>query len=441
MKETKKVIIIGSGIGGLGAGYWLSELGYEVEILEKNDRPGGRMKTLEYRGDKVDVGTQFYHSDYKLAFDLIDAAGLTDTKKLVNGKMQYLLEDGSSFLYDHRIPYMKILGLRGNLKLYAFVLKYVVLGHKFDKYWIEKDIPEYDNIETMDLFNGTTEADQNLRDYLITMISMGENMGMPEWMSLYHFIHLFRLTSFTNWIGLKGGVASLADELARMLPIQYEAPVRQIVMEKGRAVGVQMESDGSVKRAGHVIVAADPAAAARLLPDELEEQRSFFDSVIYSPFPTPVFFLDRPLRKDVWVYINDLKLRRPFMMSINQQAKMPEMCPSGKAAFMVAAGHPKTLDLIDLPDDEIIKLAQEDMGLMVPGFSGMIEEVQVFRHPFGIARYPKGAYRQVLDFRKQAEKLKGVSFVSDLFGGCYVEATLTSAKNAVNRVCGWGGMA
>ncbi len=41
--ENRKVIIVGAGIGGLAAGYWLRQRGYEVEILEASDRPGGRI--------------------------------------------------------------------------------------------------------------------------------------------------------------------------------------------------------------------------------------------------------------------------------------------------------------------------------------------------------------------------------------------------------------
>ncbi len=100
-----------------------------------------------------------------------------------------------------------------------------------------------------------------------------------------------------------------------------------------------------------------------------------------------------------------------------------------------------TLDLIDQPDDRIISKAREDIELMIPGFSNCIEEALVFRHPYGVARYPTGSYRRVLDFKQQAEKLKGVTFVSDLFGGSYMEPAMSSAAAAVSRVCGWGGTA
>ena len=42
----KKIIIIGAGMAGLSAGYELTQLGYDVTILEARARPGGRVHTL-----------------------------------------------------------------------------------------------------------------------------------------------------------------------------------------------------------------------------------------------------------------------------------------------------------------------------------------------------------------------------------------------------------
>jgi len=437
--ENRKVIIVGAGIGGLSAGYWLSQRGYDVEILEGADRASGRMAVLERKGDRVDVGAQFYHSDFRNILPMIDAMGLSGAKRIIAGNIHYRLQDGSSFVYDHRVPYMKLLGLRGNLKLYWFMLKYVFFGHQFPMYGVAKDIPEYDDTEVLELFK--SPADKPLRDYLVTTMSMGENMGLPEWMNLYEFIHMFRMTTFSKFFGLTRGVASLTEELAKRLPIQYEARVRQIVVEHGRVVGVEMENDGVVKKAGHVVVAVTPPSAARLMPEGFEEQREFFDSVIHSPFPMPVFFLDRPLRKDIWCYFNDPAQRRTFMFAVDEHAKIPEMCPSGKAVLTGWSGHPMTRDLIDRPDDEIVEKAKEDIELMIPGFSNWIEDVTVFRHPYGTARFPVGSYRQMLDFLKRAKQLKGVSFVSDVFGGSCMEGAMVSAAAAVRRVCQWGGTA
>lgn len=52
----KKIIVIGSGFGGLGAGIRLAARGHEVEIFEKRDKPGGRAYVFEKNGFKFDAG-------------------------------------------------------------------------------------------------------------------------------------------------------------------------------------------------------------------------------------------------------------------------------------------------------------------------------------------------------------------------------------------------
>ncbi len=439
MTEHRKVIIIGAGIGGLSAGYWLSGMGYRVQILESSHRPGGRLMTLERNGDRIDVGAQFFHNNYRYAFELVRALKLKGGVKNIKGKIQFTMEDGAKKLWNTSSPYMGLIGVRGNLKLYSFIIKYILFGHRIPLYRIARDIPEYDDIAVLDHFSGDNL--QRMRDYLITPLSMGSNMGMPDWMSLYHFIHQFRVYTASGVSAFTTGMTTLADKMAELLPVEYESPVRKLVVEKGRVVGVEMKADGSIRKAGHVIVAVPPPASAELMPDELDSERQFFSSVVYSPMPMPVFFLDRPLKKKVWLYYIDPSLKRDFMFAIDAASRIPEMVPSRKAVLTAWSGHPATLDLMNLPDSDITEKARQDIELMIPGFSEWIEDTAVVRHSYGIPRYPIGAYRQVLDFQENARQLKGVSFVSALFGGSSLEASIVSATEAVNRVSQWGGTA
>jgi len=52
----KKVIIIGSGFGGLGAAIRLAAKGYDVELFEKLDKPGGRAYVFNIGGFTFDAG-------------------------------------------------------------------------------------------------------------------------------------------------------------------------------------------------------------------------------------------------------------------------------------------------------------------------------------------------------------------------------------------------
>jgi phytoene desaturase len=50
------VIIIGAGLGGLAAALRLRKLGFDVTVIEKQKRPGGRSNVLQEKGFRVDIG-------------------------------------------------------------------------------------------------------------------------------------------------------------------------------------------------------------------------------------------------------------------------------------------------------------------------------------------------------------------------------------------------
>ena len=52
----KSVIIIGAGMGGLAAALRLRHLGFDVTVIEKQKRPGGRSNVLQEQGFRVDIG-------------------------------------------------------------------------------------------------------------------------------------------------------------------------------------------------------------------------------------------------------------------------------------------------------------------------------------------------------------------------------------------------
>jgi phytoene desaturase len=56
----KKVVVVGAGFGGLSAAALLARDGFDVTVLEKNDRPGGRAMVYEQDGFKFDMGPSWY---------------------------------------------------------------------------------------------------------------------------------------------------------------------------------------------------------------------------------------------------------------------------------------------------------------------------------------------------------------------------------------------
>ncbi len=69
-----KVLVIGSGFGGLGAAIRLAAKGHVVEIIEKRDKPGGRAYVYELNGFKFDGGPTVITAPFMFD-DIWQAAG------------------------------------------------------------------------------------------------------------------------------------------------------------------------------------------------------------------------------------------------------------------------------------------------------------------------------------------------------------------------------
>ena len=78
----KKIIITGAGIAGLSAGCYLQMNGYDTEIFELHNLPGGCITSWKRKGYTIDgsihglVGSSADHPMYKLWDEIIDMENL-----------------------------------------------------------------------------------------------------------------------------------------------------------------------------------------------------------------------------------------------------------------------------------------------------------------------------------------------------------------------------
>lgn len=72
---SKKILIVGTGLGGLSTALRLTTLGYEVEMVEKYSQPGGRLNKLEHQGYKWDMAPTFFSMSYEFK-ELFDFCGV-----------------------------------------------------------------------------------------------------------------------------------------------------------------------------------------------------------------------------------------------------------------------------------------------------------------------------------------------------------------------------
>lgn len=70
----KKIGIIGSGLGGLSAAIYLAAEGFDVEVFESNDSPGGKASSVTFDGFRFDAGPSLLTMPFVIE-NLFNAAG------------------------------------------------------------------------------------------------------------------------------------------------------------------------------------------------------------------------------------------------------------------------------------------------------------------------------------------------------------------------------
>ena len=62
--SSKEAIIIGAGVGGMATAIRLKLQGYDVQVFEKNDYPGGKLSHFETNGFRFDAGPSLFTSPH-----------------------------------------------------------------------------------------------------------------------------------------------------------------------------------------------------------------------------------------------------------------------------------------------------------------------------------------------------------------------------------------
>jgi len=224
----KSVIIIGAGISGLAAAKTLHERGFQVTLLEAQDKVGGRLRSNRSLGIAFDEGASWIHGIKKNPItDLAQQAGMNTFETLDESRKSYDLGgklhaasvygDTEDELYD----ILASLSKKGNAtQSFEAVFKQQYPNHANDRLW-KFFLSTYLTFDTGDL------------DKLSSLLyNEGEEYGGAEKIA-------------TN------GYDSIPNYLAKGLTIQLNQRVNKVDYSGSK---VQVSHNGSTSSADYVIV-------------------------------------------------------------------------------------------------------------------------------------------------------------------------------------------
>jgi len=122
-RPMKRVVVVGSGLAGLSAGYRLRERGWQVTVFEGLGRVGGRVLSESEDGFVFDVGPVIVTDGYTEYMKLVRDVGLSD--QVVDCAPEIAVVKGDELhIIDTRKPVRsflttKLLPARSKLRLVA----------------------------------------------------------------------------------------------------------------------------------------------------------------------------------------------------------------------------------------------------------------------------------------------------------------------------------
>ncbi|RSK46998.1 phytoene desaturase family protein [Hymenobacter rigui] len=305
--SSQHVLVIGAGFAGLSAATSLAQRGYRVTILEKNEGPGGRARVFREQGFTFDMGPSWYwmpdifeqyfarfgkkvsdyyelvrlDPSYQVIFkgpEAVDIpAAMSELRQLFEryepGSGARLDEFLRQAAYKYEVGIGKFVHMPGRSLLEFMDPRLVVDAVRLDllqsmhkhvrKFF--KDPRLLELVEFPILFLGATSE------------------NTPALYSLMNYADL----ALGTWYPMGGmhkiveGMVRLAEE--RGVRLEYNQEVRQIVVENGRATGVQTAQ--GFRPADVVIAGADYHHAEQhlLAPEWRTYDEAYWDSRTMAP--------------------------------------------------------------------------------------------------------------------------------------------------------------
>ena len=322
----KKVIVIGSGFGGLGVAARLAAQGYDVELFEKRDKAGGRGYLYEIDGFKFDGGptvitAPFMFDDiWKLAgrerADYVEFVPLDPFYRIFNHEgrtfdyndnHEFILSEIDKWNPADKDGYSRFVDSTQAI----FNKGFVELADKpflslMDMLRVAPDLIKLQSYKTV--YQYVSQFVEN--DFLRRVFSFHPLLvgGNPfDTPSIYAMIHYLEREWGVHYA--MGGTGALVAAMVRLIEelggrFHYNTEVEEIIIDGRKATGIRLK-DGTVHTADHVISNADvaftyrsmiPAKYRRKFSDRKIERMRYSMSLFVIYFGTKRQYRDTPLK-------------------------------------------------------------------------------------------------------------------------------------------------
>jgi protoporphyrinogen oxidase len=393
-----KIVIIGSGLAGLSAGYRLCKSD-KVIVFEKDSDIGGMSASysLERSGKKYFIEKYYHHifrSDSEL-LALIKELGLEKHMMWLKGKTAYFV-DGKNYPMNTPVEILHFspLSVPDLVKLGLLVLRIKFI----------KDTTPYDRIKAKEWILST--AGKSVYENFFAPLLKSKFGDNAENVSAAWLIGRVKIRSDRGAEGeklgyMRGGFNSLIEALAGEITanggeIRTNREVTEIVIKDNAVQGVVVNGDFIACDA--VISTAEPAVLDAVTKGKLGTLHDTLKSIRYQGTACALIGLDRSLMKDGNYWLN-IKADVPFGAVIEHTNFMPFEDYGENLVYVTSYFQDEKSPLWKQKEEEVIDSYLKGLERMFPEFSRKdVRWTRLYRRIDTAPVYEQGYLEKVLPF-------------------------------------------
>ncbi|WP_394219895.1 protoporphyrinogen oxidase [Halobacillus trueperi] len=462
MGEKKRVVVVGGGISGLTSAYYLQKEGREqgypldVELLESSDHLGGKIDTVQKDGFTIERGPDSFLARKESAGRLAKEVGLGD-ELVPNGTGQsYILVNGKL----HKMPSGSFMGIPTRVRPFLFSGLFSPVGKTRAALDLVKSKKTVEGDQSLGLFFRRrlgNEVVENLIEPLLSGIYAGDIDRLSLQSTFPNFYELeqkygslikgLRQTypmkkpkkgekKPSMFRTLRNGLGSLVEAIEnRLEPGTVQKGVKVDHIEKKAGGYHLLLSDGTVKEADGVILAAPHYAVQRML-SQYDFLEPFKETNATSVANVAMAFDASAIKKDIdgtgFVVSRNSDFRITACTWTHK--KWPHSTPEGKVLLRCYVGKPSDQEVVRKTDEEIEEIVLKDLNKTM-NITAKPEFSVVTRWYDAMPQYTVGHKQRVNEITEQMEKdLPGVYLAGGSYRGIGLPDCIDQGEAAVRNV-------
>ncbi len=436
----RRIVVVGAGIAGLTAGYFLKEQGYRPVILEKSDRVGGRMSTDRVNGFTIDYGAQFLTDKFTLGVGLVERFGL-NREFIETSQSIGIVRGGQIRTLCAADP---LSALRTGILSLSGWLRFVYRGFRLLAKTRAIPLTQFSTWSSYDDMDAETWSSRyfgrEITDYAIEpandVFYYQSLKDTSRAVSIFTASLLFLKRA--KYMSLTGGINVLPQRMASELDVRLNTPVQSMSIDDA---GIKLNTGDEQVFADRVILATTASVSRSLFKEPSAIERKLLSTSYSSSIVVAIAFNDSIGVASETAGLFGVIIPKKERGIVNAIAngdlggKDKSRVASGKLLVAFLSGEASSR-MIDWNDGDVLAPVLKEVEEYFPGVSADVFFTKIYRWKEAAAMSPPGRSGNVAQYRKGINPSARVLLAGDYMGFPCTEGAAESGRWAAETMMG-----